>query len=158
METSKVTIRLATKADIPELYRMEQRCFDAESFSRSQVNYLTMQSPGFFWVLTEDEKIAGFMVLLQRINSQALRIYSLAVSPEFRGKQYAQQLMQKAVQKAGELGKERLYLEVSEHNHGAIQLYQKLGFQLTGIRPRYYRDGSNACLMEKKVEVLSTKG
>ncbi len=152
METAKVMIRLATKADTPELYRVEQRCFDAESFSRRQVNYLAVQSSGSFWVLTEDEKIAGFIVLLQRANSRALRAYSLAVAPEFRGKKYAQQLMQKADQQAQELGKDRLYLEVSEHNHGAIQLYRKLGFELTGIRPRYYRDGSNACLMEKKVE------
>ena len=152
METSKkVVIRLATKADTPELFRLEKRCFDGESFSRRQVNYLAMQSPGFFWVITEDEEIAGFIVLLQRANSGALRIYSLAVSPDFRGKQYAQQLMQKAAQQAKELGKDRLYLEVSEHNHGAIQLYQKMGFELTGIRPRYYRDGSNACLMEKKL-------
>ncbi len=152
METLKVTIRPATKADTPELYRVEQRCFDAESFSRRQVNYLAVQLSGSFWILEEDEKIAGFIVLLQRTNSQALRVYSLAVSPEFRGKQYAQQLMQKAVEYAQKQGKDRLYLEVSEHNHGAIQLYQKLGFQLTGIRPRYYRDGSNACLMEKKIE------
>lgn len=152
METSKVMIRPATKADTPELFRIEQRCFDSESFSRRQVNYLAMQSSGKFWVLTEGEKIAGFIVLLQRTNSQALRVYSLAVLPEFRGKKYAQQLMQKAVLQAQEEGKDRLYLEVSEHNHEAIQLYQKLGFELTGIRPRYYRDGSNACLMEKMVE------
>lgn len=151
METSKVMIRPATKADTPELFRIEQRCFDGESFSRRQVNYLTNQSAGFFWVLTEDEKLAGFIVLLQRANSGALRVYSLAVAPEFRGKQYAQQLMQKAAEQAQELDKDRLYLEVSEHNQGAIQLYQKMGFQLTGIRPRYYRDGSSACLMEKKL-------
>ena len=84
METSKVMIRPATKADTPELFRIEQRCFDSESFSRRQVNYLAMQSSGKFWVLTEGEKIAGFIVLLQRTNSQALRVYSLAVLPEFR--------------------------------------------------------------------------
>jgi ribosomal-protein-alanine acetyltransferase len=152
METEKVIIRPATKADTPDLFRVEQSCFDAESFSRRQVNYLAVQSSGSFWVLTEDEKIAGFIVLLQRTNSQALRIYSLAVLPEFRGRKYAQQLMQKAVEQAQELGKDRLYLEVSEHNHEAIQLYRKLGFELIGIRPRYYRDGSNACLMEKKLD------
>ena len=147
----EVQIRLATKADLKELFRLEQLCFDAESFSRRQINYLVSRSTGSFWVLVENEKIAGFIVLLKRKNTSGLRIYSVAVSPNFRGKNYGNALLEKAVEIATENGKTNLYLEVSEHNQSAIQLYQKFGFQIMGKRKAYYKDGSTALQMQKEV-------
>ncbi len=142
-----LNIRKAEKKDVPELFRIEQRCFDAESFSRRQINYLVSRSKGEFLVLTENDNIAGFLILLQRRNSPGVRIYSLAVSPNYRGKQYAKQLVLKADQVVKYLSKSFLHLEVSEANFSAIQLYRKLGFQITGKRGRYYKDGSDAWLM-----------
>ncbi|HKJ43315.1 MAG TPA: ribosomal protein S18-alanine N-acetyltransferase [Sunxiuqinia sp.] len=148
MEASKVTIRLAEKTDVKALFKIEQRSFDAESFSRRQINYLATRSSGFFWVLAEASEIAGFIVLLQRKNTRGLRIYSLAVSPNFRGKSYGRLLLEKALQTANENAKQYLYLEVSEENQSAIRLYQKFGFQITGKRKAYYKDGSAALLMQ----------
>lgn len=150
-----VNIRLAEKTDIPELHQLEQLSFDAESFSRRQINYLVTGSSAYFFVLTENEKIAGFIVLLYRKNTTGLRIYSLAVSSEYRGKNYGKQLIDKAVQLAVKSGKTFLYLEVNENNQRAIQLYQKKGFQLTGKRKKYYRDGSDALLMRLNANFFS---
>ena len=147
----KVEIRPAAKADLKELFRLERLCFDAESFSRRQINYLVTRSIGYFWVLVENEKIAGFIVLLKRKNSSGLRIYSVAVLPSFRGKNYGRTLLEKAVHTAMENGKEYLYLEASEYNQPAIQLYQKFGFQITGKRKAYYKDGSAALLMKRPI-------
>ena len=142
-----VNIRVAQKADVPELYRLEQLCFETERFSRRHISYLVSRSEGEFLVLTENSNIAGFMILLVRRSSLGVRIYSLAVSPEYRGNQYAKQLILKAGQVATNLGKSFLHLEVSQANFSAIQLYRKLGFQITGKRERYYKDGSDAWLM-----------
>lgn len=152
MSHPKVNIRPASKEDLKELFRIEQLCFDTESFSRRQINYLVNHSSGFFFVLTEDEKIAGFIVLLKRKNSAGMRIYSLAVSPEFRGKKYSASLLGKAHELALKEGKRFLSLEVSENNEAAIQLYQKFGFKVTGKRKAYYKDGSDALLMEFEID------
>lgn len=152
MGVPEVNIRLAKKSDLKELFQMEQLCFDAESFSRRQINYLASRSSGFFWVLTEADEISGFIVLLQRKNTSGLRIYSLAVSPNFRGKNYGQALLERAMQTAIDHGKTFLYLEVSEHNQSAIRLYQKCGFQIIGDRKAYYKDGSAALLMRKNID------
>lgn len=153
MGVPRVNIRLAKKSDIKKLFQLEQLCFDAESFSRRQINYLVSRSSCFFWVLTEADEISGFIVLLQRKNTLGLRIYSLAVSPNFRGRNYGQTLLERAMQTATDNGKTFLYLEVSEHNHSAINLYKKFGFQITGKRKAYYKDGSAALLMRKNIDV-----
>ena len=147
MEPGKVNIRLASKADLKELFRLEQQCFGEESFSARQISYLATRSSGSFFVLTENGQMAGFLVLLRRKNSSGIRLYSLAVSPDFRGKNYAFTLLNKAVGFAQQEGKSRLLLEVSENNEAAIQLYHKFGFRITGKRKAYYKDGSTALLM-----------
>jgi ribosomal-protein-alanine acetyltransferase len=151
MASTKVDIRPASKEDLKELFRLEQLCFGAESFSRRQIRYLATRSSGFFFVLVEGEKIAGFIVLLTRKTSFKARIYSVAVSPDFRGKKYGATLLEKAVGSALKEGKKILSLEVSENNEAAIQLYLKFGFQITGKRKAYYKDGSDALLMSKTV-------
>ncbi|NMA50564.1 MAG: GNAT family N-acetyltransferase [Mollicutes bacterium] len=42
----------------------------------------------------------------------------------------------------------RIVLEVSDNNKKAINLYKKLGFSVINKREKYYKDGSNALLME----------
>ncbi len=147
MSLNSVHIRPAVAADLNELFRLEQLCFDAESFNRRQLRYLVHHSNGLFWVLTDEKRIAAFIILLERKNTEGLRVYSLAVSPAFRGRSYAQQMIQQALVLAQERAKQFLYLEVSEHNGAAIQLYRKLGFMETGRRKAYYKDGSAALLM-----------
>ena len=45
--------------------------------------------------------------------------------------------------------KREIWLEVHESNLAAQKLYEKLGFKLTGKRPRYYHDGASALLYTK---------
>jgi ribosomal-protein-alanine N-acetyltransferase len=42
---------------------------------------------------------------------------------------------------------ERIWLEVHADNEPALKLYEALGFQQVGRRPKYYRDGGDAILL-----------
>ena len=44
-----------------------------------------------------------------------------------------------------------LFLEVSHINFTAEKFYSRFDFSTTGIRRRYYKDGSDALLKEKKL-------
>lgn len=48
---------------------------------------------------------------------------------------------------AGHGGPQKLWLEVHEDNARALKLYLDFGFRQTGVRPRYYRDGKAAILL-----------
>ena len=155
MGHANINIRKAVKGDLKTLVRLEQICFDKERFSSRQINYLITRSSGSFLVLTENGQLAAFIVLLTRKTALGARIYSLAVSPGFRGKNYGVTLLEKAVELALKAGKKLLSLEVSEKNTAAIQLYRKFGFQVTGKRKAYYKDGSDALLMSMAIDTQS---
>ena len=59
-------------------------------------------------------------------------------------------LLRFALEKARQLGATKMTLEVRLSNHGAQNLYRKLGFQDRGIRKGYYADtNEDAIIMWK---------
>ena len=144
-------IRKATAADLQSINRLERLCFNEEGFSLNQLRYLITRAKADFLVVEESGAIGAFMVLLKRTTSTGLRIYSVAVSPDYRGKGLARLLLDEAEKRARLNQKQYLTLEVSEINHQAIGLYRHSGFEVLGERPAYYKDGSKALLMRKPV-------
>jgi ribosomal-protein-alanine N-acetyltransferase len=98
----------------------------------------TAEALGIF----EGEELAGFV--LYREVPGAWEISLVATHPKFQRRGLMEKLIQHMIAAKGH-GVE-LWLEVHESNHSAQNLYEKLGFKLTGRRPRYYKDGATALL------------
>jgi len=145
-------IEKAQKGDLSELFKLEQLCFGAEAFSRRQLRYLLTQANGDFLLTRSAGEISAFMILLKKKNSFGMRLYSIAVSPGFRGKGLGQLLLEEALRLAANAGCQYLTLEVSEGNDAAVSLYLRQGFEVFGERLSYYKDGSKALLMRKSVK------
>ncbi|MCB9688477.1 MAG: ribosomal protein S18-alanine N-acetyltransferase [Alphaproteobacteria bacterium] len=75
-------------------------------------------------------------------------LLTLAVLPEARRRRIASALLEELVGWWRAQAVERAFLEVRADNHPALALYERTGWRRTGIRPRYYRDGADAVLME----------
>lgn len=146
-----VIIRKAIAADLQSINHLERLCFGDESFSLDQLRYLITRAKADFLAVFESGAVIAFIVLLKRTTTTGLRIYSVAVSPDHRGKGLARLLLDEAEKSARLNGKRYLTLEVSEINHQAIRLYLHSGFEVFGERPAYYKDGSKALLMRKSV-------
>ena len=149
---SPVPVENAVRTDLKEIFRLEQLCFDAEAFSRRQLRYLMNEAQSDFLLTRENDEISAFMILLKRKNSFGMRLYSLAVSPKFRGQGLGQLLLDEALARASLAGFKYLTLEVSEVNEPAVKLYLRRGFEVFGERRAYYKDGSKALLMRKAVD------
>jgi [ribosomal protein S18]-alanine N-acetyltransferase len=67
-----------------------------------------------------------------------LHINTLAVSPRHRRQGLATVLLQGIMKEAAEEGARRATLEVRESNTAALELYARLGFQVTARRRNYY--------------------
>ncbi|MEL7586756.1 MAG: N-acetyltransferase [Prolixibacteraceae bacterium] len=147
----QLTVRKADATDLAAITSMEQACFSEESFSRRQLKYLITQAKADFLVSQVSDEITAFIVLLKRKTSRSMRIYSVAVSPAHRGKGLARLLLTEAEKLARLNGNHYLTLEVSEVNHEAVRLYLRKGFEVFGERPAYYKNGSKALLMRKKL-------
>jgi ribosomal-protein-alanine N-acetyltransferase len=85
---------------------------------------------GGFWLLVDEAHIA-----------------TIASHPDWRGCGLAQLLMLALLDAAIAGGAIRSTLEVRVSNLPARRLYEKLGYQIVGIRPRYYRDGEDGLIM-----------
>lgn len=146
-----VYLRKANLRDIPAILEIEQECFREDSFSREQFAYLIGRSKGIFYVVVEQEQIIAYISLLLHAGTRYLRIYSIAVHPDFRGKGLGQALMDQTIRTANECKAAKITLEVKVTNAAAIALYMKNGFIPAGIKPCYYHDGSNAIYMQRLI-------
>jgi ribosomal-protein-alanine acetyltransferase len=147
----EVTIRKAIKSDLLNITGIEKDSFGKDAFSLRQFKYLLESSNSYFYSATINESPVGYLILLKRKGSKALRIYSIAIDSRQRGKGIARRLIDLAKEIAKQNNYERITLEVSEINQPAIDLYQKVGFTNVGSKPNYYSDGSSAFLMLKEL-------
>ena len=78
-------------------------------------------------------------------------IHNVMVSPEYRGKGIATQMMKVLLGEGQKQGIEEFTLEVRVSNVAAIKVYEKLGFVSEGIRPRFYEQPvEDAMIMWKR--------
>lgn len=138
--------------DIPGILEIEELCFDSDRFSKRQFRYLLTKANSAFWVVKSGNRTAAYIILLRHSGSQVLRIYSIAVHPDFRGRGIAGLLLEKAKSDAIENGSKYIGLEVRKDNTTAIKMYENAGFIMHGIKHNYYTDGSDAIKMVKTLE------
>lgn len=84
------------------------------------------------------DAVVGFALLIIK-EEQELEIDSLGIASEFRNQGLARLTLQEIEALAAELGLEKLGLMVADSNIPAYTLYQKSGFQVTGVHSRWYR-------------------
>jgi len=82
------------------------------------------------------------------------QINYFVVNKKFRKKGFGSHLMNYLIKKCKKLNLKKLLLEVSQSNVTAERFYSRFDFSTVGIRKKYYKDGSDALLKEKK---LTTK-
>lgn len=84
------------------------------------------------------------------VGLDAVEILVLGTHPNYLGRGFMRQLLQRLFVDYKSLP---VWLEVHEQNQTAIDLYLSMGFQQTGIRRRYYKDGASALLLTKEVRL-----
>jgi ribosomal-protein-alanine N-acetyltransferase len=78
-------------------------------------------------------------------------VVSVAVLPQYRRKGIGQALIAEAMDGMRVYNAKQCFLEVRVTNTPAIDLYKKLGFQVTRTIHGYYADGENAYVMSRKL-------
>lgn len=68
-----------------------------------------------------------------------MEILTILVHPNSRGKGKAVALLNHLISYAKKHAVQQIFLEVNVENKPAISLYEKMGFQKTGVRKNYYK-------------------
>ena len=121
--------------DLDEVARLEAEVFtqpwSLESFM------IEVQTPNHIYLVAEDcGKILGYCGLWEVAGEG--QITNVCVAPEHRGKNVGTQMLEELLNRALEQKVGAITLEVRVSNEPAIRLYEKLGFELAGIRKNFY--------------------
>ena len=141
-----------TVSHVAQVARLEQICFGTEAWSEKSVAGELDNKLSLWLVALDGDAVAGY------VGSQTVLdetdMMNVAVHPDFRRQGIARQLIDELVQRLKAAGSRCLTLEVRASNAGAIALYENLGFQEVGRRPRYYRNPrEDALILRKEWEV-----
>ena len=133
-----MNVRPATAADVDALVVLEAELFGVDAWSMASVG---AEVAAGRVLVADDAGLSGYVVTLAA--GDVLDLMRIAVRADRRRHGLA-----RALQGAASTDR-RVLLEVSERNAGAIAFYAAEGFSEIARRPRYYRDGSAAVVMER---------
>jgi ribosomal protein S18 acetylase RimI-like enzyme len=132
-----IIVRDAVLADLDSIQETES-VFGEEAFERRTLRRFILSSNPVL-IIEDSDKLVGYAILVYRRDSQAARLYSLAIREP--GKGYGRYLLSRAIDRAREDCKSRVTLEVKVNNGPAIGLYCKFGFTIVKVLTDYYDPG-----------------
>ena len=141
-------IRPATRADVPAVVALEAEVFGADAWDERAVTG-ELEGPGRRFVVAED--LSGYAVSMTL--GDIVDLQRIAVHPGRRRTGLATALLDDLLAHTG--AADRMLLEVSERNEAAVAFYTAHGFTRIDVRPRYYRDGSDALVLHRPLSTSS---
>jgi [ribosomal protein S18]-alanine N-acetyltransferase len=142
-EVAETTVRRLAYSDLPSVISIERRSFPTPWSLAMFVLELSKPS-GICLAATAGDELRGYLVCSRY--DQVWHLMNVAVAPEHRRSGVARRLISQLLAESG--GELPFTLEVRVSNHGAIAMYERLGFRSAGVRPRYYQDnGEDALIM-----------
>jgi len=146
MTIKNKAIRLISEFDLDDIISIEVDCYD-HPWSSLQFSQELENPVSSILVYEADDKIVGYICYWLIVGE--MQILNIASSSQFRRQGIAVQLLEEAFRRCSQIELSSAWLEVKSGNFGAIALYQRYGFILSGTRKAYYRDGEDALVMVK---------
>ena len=144
-------IRPATTSDVGTIAHLERILFGADAWTEAQITEelvgpgrqaLVIAAPDALSGTGERDGIAGYVVT--RLVDDVADLQRIGVHPDAQRHGLASALLAEAVKRPAA----RMLLEVAESNAAARSFYAKAGFVEIHRRANYYRDGSDALVLE----------
>ncbi len=152
---TQFSLRQFDTGDLESVMEINRRCLPENYASFFFVDTFK-NCPTAFIIAHADGRVVGYIMCRTEHGFSDVKrlkfikkghIISIAVLPEFRRNGIASDLVKSALAALRNLEAEECYLEVRSSNEPAIQLYEKLGFELARKVPHYYADGAEAFVM-----------
>jgi ribosomal-protein-alanine N-acetyltransferase len=152
-------LRLFNPADLEAVININRVClpenyapyFFMDTFNTMPDTFVVAESQGLVegYIMCRLEH--GFSDMRKLRFARKGHIISVAVMPNFRNMGMGYSLVQAALSALSAHRADECYLEVRTNNIPAINLYKKMGFEITRTIPRYYFDGFDAYVMTKSL-------
>ncbi|MGK0721332.1 ribosomal protein S18-alanine N-acetyltransferase [Leucobacter sp. W1478] len=147
----KFSLRPATMADLDEIWAIEAAVFGDDAWSRDLMREELAADHRVYRALVDDAGVVVGYGGLLAVGTDG-DIQTIAVVPAARGGGLGRRLMEALLQAACERGVREVFLEVRADNPVARGLYESLGFEEIGVRPRYYQPGNVDAIVMRRTE------
>ena len=143
-----MTVRPARAGDVADVAALDRHLFGPDAWSTAQVEEELVGERRRAWVA--GDPLVGYAVTL-RVGDpvELVDLQRIAVRPDHRRRGLARSLLTAALADAADSGADRMLLEVSADNPGALAFYAAAGFTEIDRRRGYYRDGADAVVMQR---------
>ena len=145
VERIRVDIRRLTIGDLSNIERIEQRVYPTP-WSRSMfAGELAKPSSVCLGAFDEEGRLAGYLIVSRYVD--AWHVMNVAVDDFRRRSGIASRLLVAFFELTAGDEQRGYTLEVRTSNKGAIALYERFGFEASGVRRGYYTDNREDALI-----------
>ena len=142
------SILTATWHDLNALRKIEKICFPLDAWPLFDlIGILTFPNIIRLKAVSSDQMV-GFVAGDIKRGERLAWIATIGVLPEFRGKGIGSALLRAC---EAQIDTPAIRLVVRQSNQSAIRLYEHFGYTTLGKWRKYYSDGEDGTVMEKKI-------
>jgi ribosomal-protein-alanine N-acetyltransferase len=140
-----LSIERMTVDDLRDVEEIERESFTTPWPPHAYRSELETNRLAFYVVARHGERVVGFAGLWMMVDEA--HITTFAVRRTWRRQGVGDRLLIALLDYAVARKAHEATLEVRPSNHPARRLYEKFGFELVGLRPRYYSDDNEDALI-----------
>lgn len=145
-----VVLREMLESDIDLITELDRLLFGVDCWPRHMfVDELSQPETRRYVVAEQGGAVVGYAGLMCVV--PIADIQTIGVLPEYEGHGIGRAMLTELIAESRRRGAEDVMLEVSAANPRAQDLYRRYGFEQIHVRPRYYRDGSDALIMRLRL-------
>ncbi len=141
------SIRSAGLDDAALLARLEAQSFGERSWGENNVKASFVAPRVTILLAGKAANPPSGFAMWRDLGGEA-ELLTIGVEPGAQRQGLAAALLAAVRKQAGAAGAARLFLEVDAGNEAALALYKAGGFEKISLRRAYYRDGSDAVIMQ----------
>lgn len=149
MRGSGLTVGKIREGDLAEILLIERDSFPTpwtENLLRDEITSSLSRFLVARLSLPDREAVLGYIIYW--LVADEIHVHNIAVRRDQRRQGIGTRLLHEAIVNSRPGGARTITLEVRRTNLAAQRLYEKFGFSVQGVRPRYYTDtGEDALIM-----------
>lgn len=138
-------IRSMTVGDLDQVMLLELACFSVPWTKQAFESELVNNQLAHYIVIEEDNQIIGYGGVWYIMDEG--HITNVAIHPQHRKRGLGKTLVKGMISDAMHHQIKHMTLEVRKSNIAAITLYERMGFETAGVRPKYYTDNNEDALI-----------
>lgn len=138
-------IREMILSDLDQIMILEKNCFKVPWSRESFEAEIVKNELAHYIVLEIDSQIVGYGGVWYVMDEG--HITNVAIDSNYRKQGLGKKIVAEMIEKAKLSKMNHMTLEVRRSNSPAISLYERMGFEILGTRPKYYTDNNEDALI-----------